>query len=401
MFMKAIRHYLTISPYTIIILLCLLIAGMSSYLILGNFSLNEAANTPSINQCNNLSLSKQQQCFQDVIDYTLQHKSLDQTFTIFETLYQTQPQFASDCHGFAHQLGEKAYDLFAAHKELKITSKTSYCGYGFYHGFMEKLLHKSGDATEARSFCKQVGAELQKESADAEGACYHGIGHGAVEDVSDPNLFGKPQAIIDPSIKLCEQVSADTDKLFRCITGIYNALEIDMSQKKYLLSVNIVDPFVFCRTQPLKYQRACFTQFVVAAMNVSGGDWNKTAQFVDTIKDDAIAQESLAGLVVEFVRMGKTDYQKTLTFCHNLPERFHLPCISGYAEGFLKYGPPKQEYVEGVKFCNSTLLTDTEKKTCFSRILSILRIWYTPEKSTQICLSIEEKYRINNCVYEN
>lgn len=374
----------------------LLVFACLLLIILAVVSLSQ---TESKNPCQNMTKSQKQQCWQEVMESTLNSKGLDQAFTLMDQLFKTESDFASDCHGFAHILGEKAYQLFSASQQFNLPDKTSYCGYGFYHGFMEKLLHSEGSLDQARDFCKYAGEKLNQQNADAEGACYHGIGHGAVEDVTDRKLFGNPQAIIQPSLDLCEKVSDSPDKLFRCTTGVFNALEIVTSQGKYILSLNKQDPLSICRTQPDRLKRACYTQMVMAVMNVTGNDFEKSAKILNTIERDDWARESLSGLVVELVRLGKTDFQQTVNFCRKLGDRFHLACITGFGEGFLKYGPPQGEYLKAVDFCAYQELTDEEKKVCFNRILSILRIWYTAPKAQQICKLVESKYQWNNCQY--
>src|SRR3989344_7401121 len=188
---------------------------------------NQSPNSQEFkNPCQGLAESKKQQCFQEMMESTLTKSGLDQAFMLMDQLFKTDPTFAKDCHDFAHLLGEKAYQQFLTDQKFNLPDKTSYCAYGFYHGFMEKLLHSGGSLDQAKSFCKYAGEKLGQQNADAEGACYHGIGHGAVEDVTDPKLFGNSQAIIQPSLDLCEQVSETEDKLFRCTTGVFNALEI-------------------------------------------------------------------------------------------------------------------------------------------------------------------------------
>ncbi len=360
---------------------------------------NQAKSSPTTKlACQSLKSSQKLQCWENLMDQTLQKQGLDQAFVLMDNLFQTESNFVLDCHGFAHLLGEKAYSIFSSKKDFTIPSKTSYCGYGFYHGFMEKLLHSYGTLDQARAFCKYVGEKLKDTNSDAESACYHGIGHGAVEDVTDPKLFGNPQAIIQPSLDLCKKVSANSDQLFRCDTGVFNALEIVTTQGKYNLSYKD-GPLAICKDQPDEYKRACYTQMVVAVMNVTGNDFEKAAQILNTIPEEAIATESLSGLVVELVRLGKVDFQTTINYCRSLPNRFHLPCITGFGEGFLKYGPPQTEYIKAVDFCSSTLLNEEEKQACFTRILSILRVWYAAEKSTQICSSVDQKYQRNMCHY--
>jgi len=382
--------------FAVILLFCLIILEIISLKIPKSQVLRGQS---FLNPCQNLQVSQKQQCWENKMEQILKTGELDQAFVLMDTLFKTEPDFAPTCHGFAHLLGEKAYSLFVTNREFNLSNKTSYCGYGFYHGFMEKLLHTSKDVNQAKAFCKYAGGKLKNQTVDAEGACYHGIGHGAVEDVTDPKLFGKPQSIIQPSLDLCQKVADTEDKLFRCRSGVFNALEIVTSQGRYNLSLNREDPLWICRVQPDQYKRSCYTQMVVAVMNVTNNDFEKSAQILNTIPEDDLAKESLSGLIVELVNQGKTDYKTTIDFCRKLSDRFHLPCITGFGEGFLKYGPPRNEYVKAVDFCSSPLLTSDEKKACFNRILSVLRIWYTVEKASHICQSVEEKYRLNNCIY--
>ncbi|TSC74815.1 MAG: Uncharacterized protein G01um101433_989 [Parcubacteria group bacterium Gr01-1014_33] len=355
---------------------------------------------PDQADCDNSNYAIRAKCREDVIYSLLETKGIDAAYQAIAKFSQNDPQFSADCHGISHEIGEKAYVLFAKRENFQLSPKTSYCAYGFYHGFMEALLHDGKDASEARAFCAYARDTLGDKTTYAEGACYHGIGHGAVEDEPNPKSRGNAQAIIQPSLEICKKISNDEHHLFLCSSGVFNALEIISTGKKYGVSLNEKDPFWICRIQPEQYKRACYTQFLVAAMHVAQNDFLKTARVIDTIPEDAYAQETLAGASIERVHLGKTDYQETIFLCRSLSDRFLLPCITGFAEGFLKYGPPEKEYEGAVSFCNSRLLTEKERAACFERILSILRIWYPQEKSKEICMSVDKKYWWNKCNYQ-
>lgn len=352
------------------------------------------------NRCQTVSTGVSKlKCFDELIDYTVKKKGLDEAFAVFSYLFDKDPDFATDCHQFAHRLGQKSYELFVANQDFSLSTKTKYCGYGFYHGFMEKLVQNTNDMSKAREFCELADKKLALQTSDAGGACFHGIGHGAVEDVPDKKVWGNPQAIIAPALELCEKVSDTKEILYRCITGVYNGLEIISTAKKYDLSLNPDDPMWICKIQKESYKEACFTQLVVAVMHVTGTDFAKSAEIIDLIPEDNYAIPALASLVVERVRLNKIDYQETIDYCRGLPSRFHNICIISFGEGFLKYGPPEQEYVKARDFCASPLLTEEEKTACFTRIFSILRIWYPAEKATEICKSVDSKYWLRNCQY--
>ncbi len=346
-----------------------------------------------------IDAGKNLQCWQEAIQRQLQNNNLDAAFAGLDAFTQQNPTQLGDCHGLAHEMGERAFQLFNQKKDFALSPKTSYCGYGFYHGFMETLVHTTNDMVQARAFCDYADKKLKTFIADAGGACIHGIGHGSVDDVPEPSAWGNMQKIVEPALNLCERVSQDESQLFRCASGAFNALEILSDSGQYKLSANQDDPFWICRTQPEKYKRACYTQFLVSAMFVANNDFPRTAQFIDTIKEDAYAQETLAGLSVERARLQEIDYAQTIAWCHSLAPRFRISCITGFAEGFLKYGPPESEYVKAIDFCASSLLSEKEKKSCFDRALSILRNFYTVAKSREICLSVEKQYQLHNCEY--
>lgn len=342
---------------------------------------------------------KNLQCWQTAIQQELRSNNLDAAFVALDTFVAQNPSALGDCHGLTHEIGREAYRLFNHNKDFALSPKTSYCGYGFYHGFMEALVHTTNDMVQARAFCDYADKKLEFFIADAGGACLHGIGHGSVDDTPNPAFWGDARAVLKPALALCERVSLDQSQLFRCASGAFNALEILSDEGKYKLSANYKDPFWICREQPEKYKRACYTQFLVAAMMAANNNFQDTARFIDTIREDAYAQETLAGLAVERVRLQETDYVKTLQWCRSLPARFRVSCITGFAEGFLKYGPPQTEHVRAIDFCGSTLLSEEERRPCFDRVLSILRNFTTVAKAREICLSVEKPYQWNNCEY--
>lgn len=358
-----------------------------------------SSNLNTLDRCKIENYGNKVKCWEDTLANLLVSEGLDTAFDALTLIFEKEPELSGDCHGLAHRLGEETYQLFSQKKKVTLSPKSSSCAYGFYHGFMETLLHATNDIAQARAFCDYADSELRSKTVDARGACYHGIGHGLVEDVTNPKIWGDAQAIAKPGLDICERVADDPHYLFRCVSGVFNALEIVSTQNKYGLSLNQTDPFWICRKQKENYKEACFTQFLVAAMNVAKSDFLETVKFINTIEEDQYALSTLAGLAVERIRLGRTNYKDTVTLCRSLELRFRVSCITGFAEGFLKYGPPQNEYKEAIRFCNSELLEKIEKDACFKRVLSILRIWYSVEKSTEICNTVDKKYQWQNCNY--
>ena len=346
------------------------------------------------------------QCWQNAINDALNKQGLDAAFEVMANLYNTQPAFAAECHGYSHQLGQAAYQLFAQHKDFELTPKTAYCGYGFYHGFMETLLHTSGNIQEAKDFCAYVGKKLQAYTSDAEGACYHGIGHGTV-DGGDPTAWGSPQKMLEPGMAMCKTVAGDDTsqfgKMYRCVSGAFNALEILSQDPKYQLTQIQNDPFYLCPSQPVSFQEACYTNMLPALLRFTGSDLLKAAKAVEAIKevsgDFTIRSQVMLSLFHEFIRIHLAapnyDVAQGVAMCRSLNKEMRLPCIQGLSGGHMKYGQPQQEYIKGLAFCGSSILHSDEAQTCYQYILPRLRIWYSLEKSNQICQSVpaaEQKY---------
>lgn len=362
-----------------------------------NTEIRQAYNEAS---CTRLTSTRsKQQCFENVIDSVLKRDGLTETFELMSRLYTSDPLFATECHSYSHKLGEKTYDLFSKNKTVALSDKSSYCGYGFYHGFMESLLHKTTNIKKAQEFCAYAGKALRAKTSDAEGACYHGIGHGIVADEPVRSAWGNAQKVIQPGLSLCEKVSNTPSKLFRCTSGAFNAYEVLATQKQYNLSHNENDPFAVCRNQPERYKLACYSQLSVVAIRASKNDFSRAVAFTDSIPEDPYAISAMTSIVVEKSRQKNTSNEEKITFCRNLKTRFQIPCIQALPEGLLKYGPPQKEYIKAVEFCSFSFLTPSEKNACFNKVLSILRNFYTVEKSQEICQSVEKDYQINNCNY--
>jgi plastocyanin len=339
-------------------------------------------------------------CWGNLMNQTLADKGLDAAFDLMANLYTTNPDFAEQCHTFAHTLGQDAYKEYAAHKDVELSTKATYCGYGFYHGFMESLLADTGSPQQAQDFCAYVGKKLNAQTTDAEGACYHGIGHGTV-DGGDAAAWGNAQAMLDPGIKICQLVAGEDKtefgKMYRCVSGAYNALQILADDPKYKLTQIQKDPFYICPSQPKQFWEACYTNMLPEVLTFTKGDFIKAAKIVEAIpkeNPDVIRPQVMLSVFHEWIRINLTqqDYAVSngIKICRSLDSDMQLPCIEGLSGGHMKYGEPQQEYVKALGFCKSDLLKQDEQSTCYGYILPRLRIWYSVEKTAEICSKVPQ-----------
>ena len=338
----------------------------------------------------------QAQCWQDAVQEALQKKGVADAFDVIAAMYETQP----NCHDYVHLIGQEAYRLFAAGKDMELSPKTSYCGYGFYHGFMEALLGESGNIEKARQFCAYAQKQTSRQIRGAEDACFHGIGHGAV-DGGDPRAWGDAEALIKPAMDMCELLGDVESHRYLCATGVFNSIEVLARDPQYKLDIIRENPFWLCDRQPERYREACYTNMIPALLPIYGYDLPKIARYIEeniAENDDSYDIRSIVimGLFHEHMNINALSADKGPTgvaACRALKERSHLPCIEGLAGGLMKYGKPGEEYREGLNFCTLELLTGEEQEACFKHILLRLTFWNSPEKSRQLCASVEEKFR--------
>lgn len=339
----------------------------------------------------------QTRCWEILIKTALNQKGLPAAFDVLTQLYAMEPAFATDCHGFTHQLGEAAYYLFDQGKSVALNGKTSYCGFGFYHGFMETLLDNGGKLQEARDFCAYVGKTLADQTANAENACYHGIGHGAVDGI-DPKTWGSAQAMIAVSLDTCKKVATTDRFLNECASGTFNSLAILYGEPKYKLTLNQSDPFRICQQQAAAdFKRPCYEEMNTLIMRLGNNDFNQAAIFLKTIKEASYAPSataSLAGYAAHFIPENKTDNSDMIESCRRLLSNLQTACITGFVGGLIEFGSPDVEYVNAIIFCQAKTLNEEQRKACFDRVLWLASVYYPADKFQMVCDKVEEKYRV-------
>lgn len=351
---------------------------------------------------------KTQQCWEKMMLETLEKEGVKATFDQLLYLSQTEPGFADDCHGFSHTIGKEAYKLYVAKENFELTPAASLCGYGFFHGFMETMLLTTGNIDEAREFCKEVDRKLSGQASAAATACYHGIGHGAI-DGSDQSAWGDIDAMMAPGFKLCGIMAKNELESYLCTTGVFNAIEILSADPKYGIEQLQADPFPVCNKQPIERREGCYSNMLPIVMKMTGNDFQKSFDYINknmidnnvtAIDGNTINDLVTLGLMFEYIRMyGETDgyAEKGIEFCRKQNADDRLPCIEGLSGGHIKYGKPGVEYVKNLEFCENKMLTADEKDACYKYTLPRLSNRYNQEETQMICNKVPVDYREKYC----
>lgn len=353
----------------------------------------------SDNPCADVAERKQSQCWEHSIVTTLRRRGVDKSLEELAALYHENPNFGSACHSIVHTIGKESYKLFAQGKKFRVTDKTAYCSYGFYHGFMEALVSTQGDMKRAVDFCAMVDAQVAKIKPDATLQCYHGIGHGTVNN-HDPATWGTAQAMINPALTLCAQAAVDTDQLSRCATGVFNGIAIFSLTGEYQLTYDKNDPLAICREQDPRFQDACYLSFNLVLLAATDRDIREASRFVEAIPEDSYAQHAILNVMAlasHEIGDQDEDVAQTIKLCRSLQPRLLYSCIQGYSYGFLEQGQPEREYERPIAVCSNTAFTREEQQACFSYISSYFLQWYSREKAVSLCNIIQDSENREVC----
>lgn len=373
----------------VLVFLILVLILLFSYL----FSNNRQKKQNYI-EVNCSSYPSKYECWRDSLKKTLTEEGLAESFTLLAKFYDTEPGFTSECHGFTHELGEEAYKQFKKNEDLNLTPHTSYCGYGFYHGFMETLLYTNGSIKDAQDFCTYADKKLSQYNKKTTIACYHGIGHGAV-DGSGESKWNNPQDFISQGLKICKTLSTNPDQVYQCGTGVFNSLAIAMNSNS--VDINFKgNPYNICFNQEDSFKRSCYEQLNTRVSMLSQGDLQEGARYVSEISEKKYAINAMEQLAPATIasRVGKNQaFTKEINVCKSLPDYLRKSCIEGLAGGILEFGKPDFEYLESINLCNSKDMDSFDKKNCYDYVTSSLNTLYSREKVKEICSTINPEYR--------
>lgn len=333
-------------------------------------------------------------CQSEQLDQILLTGNITQAFDLIKEYYKKDLLFQKQCHSFSHRIGEKGYDYFSQHKHVELGDNTSYCGFGFYHGFLEAMVHKTNDVALAREFCNYVALQAKQVGKKAESSCYHGIGHGTV-DGSDPRSWGNPYKIVEPGLEICEKVTTNERFLYQCAGGIFNSLAIMYTYSQNGLERQQNDPFNVCYAFKDEYLEACLSQMNTYIISLAEKDLDKIGAYVENVPQSfnpTVAMDSAASYLAASTQ-DPLNYGEIIKTCKGFRQDLITSCISGYAAGLIEFGPPGKEYEAPLVFCQHQLLNEDHRTSCFKRSLSYLQVIYPSQQLKTVCTEVDTKYR--------
>ena len=382
------------------------VAAIVTALALGAYALytGRASGNPArvVEQC--AGATNKPLCYADTINALMRSEGIPAAFDALAFAYDTDREFAGTCHSITHELGKASYEEYDRTGKTELTSKAWYCGYGFYHGFMDALYVDTNDMERARGFCSYVGKNVPHPPPPefAEGSCYHGIGHG-VTDGTDPRVWGNPVAIVKPGLALCAKV-ADGNEVWhmRCVSGVFNALGNMYPDPKYKLDPG-TNPYTLCKKGPFTVleRETCYNQMNTQAAALGNNSLTGIMKFVDSIEDlryrEAAIHEAVAYYIAILKRQQKILAPEEVVVCEEPTSKLKEICVNGFVSGIIEFGSPGLQYKEILQLCGADAFPQDLRSMCYSALQMMSRSYYTPDVSRKICALVPQAYRTAEC----
>lgn len=311
------------------------------------------------------------ECWEADVTRVLHKEGIDAAFVLIDKLYKEDPRFQRSCHDVMHLLGSSAYERYAMDEAVTDHPQASYCGYGFYHGFIEKMLLSEGPThyDKVREYCESLATPT---SGGGSGSCFHGIGH-AIFDTLDSSMWGDGAAMVEEGTRMCEFALVDTEARIRCASGVHNSFANAMSRLSYSLSYQGFDAIKFCRTLPEEYRETCFGEVLTGQIRNINLDRAQALDLLRTLTPGERALEYYYYFATEAKRdISHFDSKAYAAACEQLgSEDWTRRCIAGVVQGIREESPTQKTYVIAFPFC-SALTKDTHKTYCTDEVTRVM-----------------------------
>jgi hypothetical protein len=343
-----------------------------------------AGGEPLATNCSAIgTTADKESCWNEAVITLLDSQGVSAALEYVGKLYTTEPSFAADCHDYLHKVGEAVYDRRMDLSGL-LGPETSYCGYGFFHGYMERLLAVSGDITEAAKFCDAVSQQATDTVRDA---CLHGFGHGLFASAAEKSTSaGNAEKMVETALAGCERMAGgQTERAARCSSGVFMELGVDEGGALYNLRIDTQQPLGICNRQPPVYIADCYRQMQVVVMNLAAGDVLKGARYSETLEDIDIAATSIETYMGGATRLDAAGVARALDACKHVKKELQQSCINGIALAYMLRGEPGREAEEAIKFCAGPGLSIGEAMDCRMYVIRYARSAYAPTILKKVC----------------
>jgi plastocyanin len=326
-------------------------------------------------------------CWNEVVVALLQQKGVTPALQQIRQWYATEPRFASECHDYLHKAGEAAFATRFVPEELG--PEASYCGYGFFHGYMERTLAETGSTQTAVEFCAAVVRSQPRNIGDA---CYHGFGHGLFTQAAETMTDKTGPEIVGKALVGCVAMAGEQQETAaRCSSGVFMEYAVSSTEGLYGLSVDARNPFGLCKSQVVIFQSDCYRQLQILVSSITGDDIRAGLRFSEAIPDTGLARtmtETYMGGAPDI--KSASNVSRAAAICAQVQSRISQACVNGIALAYLLKGVPGNEGESAVAFCQSAAVPAPQQHVCVAFVVNYVQHSYAPERLKQFCTATKE-----------
>ncbi len=339
-------------------------------------------------ECDALSNDSQKKmCMELLLKNVLEEKGLASGLEVFRGIASE----SDDCHQAAHLLGEYAYRVYAMKQGGTIGAEGTFCGYGFWHGFMTALAADSGVA-KAETYCASISESTNQHTEQAKDACYHGIGIGLIPDPPPLSLWGKGPDLLAPVLSFCSALREGAQYKSTCTSGAFHAIVGYMAEARYGFAFSPDDPFALCRSYEANVAEQCYYQIASQLRELGGHNFARVVELTSDVPEQArplvlflastifINPDMSSGEMVSFLR----ECQSTI--------RGHNQCMEAIIKSLFDKGIPEHEFERPLAFCSSEELPSGERAACFKEFATYAAILYDPGMLQSVCDTVPSMY---------
>jgi hypothetical protein len=291
------------------------------------------------------------ECLQNMYQKLVDTYSVDVAFTDLKKRFDIDPYVASECHPLSHVIGREATKIYPDVSNAYLHGD-SFCWSGYYHGVMEGIVTKIGEAnlpTQINTICSNIPGK-NTYSFDYFN-CVHGLGHGIMELKDDD---------VPISLNSCDNLVGNWEQS-SCYSGVFmeNIISYDRSgTSKYLKTT---DPLYPCDSVDTKYKYQCYLGQTSFALQVNAFDFPKIFELCASVEEPFrdICNQSMGRDGANF---DMHDALKTKATCSlAVDQNDKTNCIVGAVKEIVSY---YHSDVQAKAFCG--ILDNADQANCFS-----------------------------------
>ena len=346
---------------------------------------NEIMDTANFDMCKNRPDKEKRTCFELLLKNTLQNNPQD-GLELFKKLVEVE---SNDCHQYAHDFGEYVAQNDHSGEKIKIGIESSYCGYGFWHGFTTQIL-RDFDLQTAEQYCENTRNPDPVLLKNLKSNCYHGLGIGLIQDPPPVEFWGNAGPLIDSALESCDQLKDEWKR--DCYSGVFHPMADYMARSQYSFAFNEEEPFALCLEQKEHHRPECYYQIAAKLAHLVDYNLEEGFELIQKIPTELEREYTFTLAMINFVnhQMSNEELVGMFKRCQNLATSDS--CLAGILHTIFANGAVEKAQIRSFDICNSEDLGDNHRLACFKNSIKILRLYYNEQKVQEICAPLEVEY---------